>query len=131
MGTDFWRNKYAGLAERAVTELGVNGIYMDQACTSLACYDPQHGHPVGGGIYWMQAFALLESDIRRRCAAPPRARRPRRRRLRRDVAALPRPDAQPPGEPGTLRRPRRLGHHSLLPGRLPSVLPSPTATTPP
>lgn len=69
MGTEFWRQKYAGLAERAVTDLGVNGIYMDQACTSLACYDPRHGHPRGGGVYWMHGFQALESDIRRRCAA--------------------------------------------------------------
>src|ERR1035441_4776512 len=46
---------------------GVNGIYMDQACTSLACYDPTHGHPVGGGVYWMQGFRAMASDIRRRC----------------------------------------------------------------
>ena len=67
MGTEFWRQKYAGLAVRAFTELGVNGIYMDQACTSLACYDPNHGHPVGGGIYWMQGFRALAADIRTRC----------------------------------------------------------------
>jgi hypothetical protein len=73
MGTDFWRNKYAGLAERAVIELGVDGIYMDQACTSLACYDPTHGHPVGGGTYWMNGFRLLAQDIRRRCTAESRA----------------------------------------------------------
>ncbi len=67
MGTEFWRQKYAGLAERAVTELGVNGIYMDQACTSRACYDPAHGHPVGGGAYWMESFRALEGNLRRRC----------------------------------------------------------------
>ena len=39
MGTAFWRNKYAGLAEEAFASLGVNGIYMDQACSSLVCYD--------------------------------------------------------------------------------------------
>ena len=71
MGTEFWRQKYAGLAARAVTELGVNGIYMDQACTSLACYDPSHGHPVGGGVYWMQGFRTMASDIRRRCDSRP------------------------------------------------------------
>ena len=69
MGTEFWRQKYAGLAVRAVTELGVNGIYMDQACTSLACYDPSHGHPAGGGVYWMQGFRALASDIRHRSNA--------------------------------------------------------------
>lgn len=67
MGTKFWRNTYAGLAERAVNELGVAGIYMDQACSSLACYDPAHGHPVGGGSYWMAGFRALETDIRSRC----------------------------------------------------------------
>ncbi|HOK78234.1 MAG TPA: DUF6259 domain-containing protein [Verrucomicrobiota bacterium] len=70
MGTEFWRSKYAGLAERAVSELGVDGIYMDQACTSLACYDPSHGHPLGGGTYWIKGFGLLVDDIRRRCGKP-------------------------------------------------------------
>jgi len=68
MGTEFWRNTYANLAERAVRELGVSGIYMDQACSSLACYDSTHGHPLGGGTYWMAGFKALERDIRQRCA---------------------------------------------------------------
>ena len=67
MGTDFWRAKYAGLAAEAVCDLGVDGIYMDQACSSLACYDATHGHPLGGGAWWMQGFQALESDIRQRC----------------------------------------------------------------
>ncbi len=66
MGTPFWRNTYAELAEAAVRNLGVAGIYMDQACSSLACYDPSHGHPLGGGTYWMEGFQSLEQDIRRR-----------------------------------------------------------------
>jgi hypothetical protein len=72
MGTAFWRNKYAGLVEQAVRELGVDGIYMDQACTSLACYDAAHGHPLGGGSYWMEGFHQLTKDIRQRCPPPPR-----------------------------------------------------------
>jgi hypothetical protein len=67
LGTDFWRRKYAGLAEQAVADLGVSGIYMDQGCSSLACYDPAHGHPRGGGTYWMQGFQKLAGDIRHRC----------------------------------------------------------------
>ena len=66
MGTAFWRNKYAGLAERAIGELAVDGIYMDQACSSLACFDPAHGHPLGGGTYWMNGFRQLSADIRER-----------------------------------------------------------------
>ena len=68
MGTPFWRNKCAGLAESAVRGLGLDGIYMDQACSSLACYDASHGHPLGGGAWWMQGFQALASDIRGRCA---------------------------------------------------------------
>ena len=66
MHTDFWRNKYAGLAVEAFKDLEVDGIYMDQACSSLACYDPNHGHPLGGGAYWMNGFRKLSTDIRNR-----------------------------------------------------------------
>lgn len=69
MGTAFWRNKYAGLAEQVVLDLGVDGIYMDQACSSLPCYDPTHGHSLGAGNYWTEGFRLLASDIRSRCGA--------------------------------------------------------------
>jgi hypothetical protein len=67
IATEFWRDTYAGLAESAVRDFGVAGIYMDQACTSLGCYDPSHGHPLGGGTYWIEGFKALQSDIRRRC----------------------------------------------------------------
>ena len=72
MGTRFWRDTYAALAEAAVLDLGVDGIYMDQACSSLACLDSGHGHPLGGGTYWMEGFRALESDIRGRCDAAAR-----------------------------------------------------------
>ena len=71
MGTRFWRNKYAGLAEQTVMDLGVGGIYMDQACLSLACYDATHGHPIGGGTYWVNGFRLMAHDIRHRCERTP------------------------------------------------------------
>lgn len=67
MGTSFWRNTYADLAEAVYKDLGVSGVYMDQACSSLVCYDTNHGHAPGGGAYWMEGFRSLESDIRGRC----------------------------------------------------------------
>ena len=69
LATSFWRNKYAGLAEQAFKDLGVDGIYMDQACSHRACYDPNHGHPLGGGDSWMEGFRTLSNDIRKRCNA--------------------------------------------------------------
>jgi hypothetical protein len=69
MGTSFWRNKYAGLAEEALNSLKVNGIYMDQACSSLSCYDKTHGHAIGGGAFWMDGFRQLSTDIRQRATS--------------------------------------------------------------
>ncbi len=71
LGTSFWRNKYAGLAEQAYKDLGVDGIYMDQACSFKPCYDPNHGHPPGGGNSWIEGFRTLSEDIRRRCDGDP------------------------------------------------------------
>ncbi len=55
-GTAFWRQKYASLTDTAVNEYGIDGIYMDQACLSMRCYNPAHGHPLGGGNYWVDGF---------------------------------------------------------------------------
>lgn len=68
IGTEFWRDTYADIAEQAYHTLGIDAIYMDQACSSLACYDATHGHPLGGGSFWMKGFQTLAGDIRFRCA---------------------------------------------------------------
>jgi len=94
MGTEFWRDTYAELVEQAVNDLGVDGIYMDQACSSLACYDPTHGHPRGGGSYWMRGFRELTADIRRRTA--PRAARNVRSSA---LAVSPKQISAPPRKP--------------------------------
>lgn len=62
--TRFWRDKYAGIADTVLDDYGVDGIYMDQAVLSLVCWDPTHGHPVGGGNYWMAGFNALAAQIR-------------------------------------------------------------------
>jgi hypothetical protein len=40
------------------------------SCTSLLCYDATHGHPVGGGAYWMAGFDSLTGDIRQHTGRP-------------------------------------------------------------
>lgn len=71
MHTDFWRDTYSALAGEAIRELGVDGIYMDQACSSLACYDASHGHSLGGGTYWVNGFRQLATSIRQNASANP------------------------------------------------------------
>ena len=66
VSTKFWRDKYAGIADTVVKQYGIDGIYMDQAVLSLICWSPEHGHPVGGGHYWMDGFRALAADLRTR-----------------------------------------------------------------
>jgi hypothetical protein len=62
----FWHDKYAGLSETVVNGYGVDGVYMDQAVASMPCFDPTHGHPLGGGNYWIEGFRKLADEIRGR-----------------------------------------------------------------
>lgn len=64
MGTDFWRHFYDSIAVKAIEEYKVSGIYMDQACINLKCYDQTHDHTTGGGNYWVNGFGLLTHSIR-------------------------------------------------------------------
>ena len=64
MGTDFWKNKYASLSDSVVNTYKANGIYMDQACMTRKCYDSTHGHPIGGGNYWVSNYRKLTEMIR-------------------------------------------------------------------
>lgn len=64
MGSSFWRDKYVSLAGKAINDYHVGGIYMDQACLGYLCYDPSHGHPLGGGNYWMEGSGELTRQIR-------------------------------------------------------------------
>lgn len=69
IGTQYWRDKYAGLAGDVLGNLKPDGIYMDQGGVLATCFDPRHGHIVGGGRYWTDGFAMLTSEIRDRSAA--------------------------------------------------------------
>lgn len=62
--TAFWRDKYTGIADTVLNQYGLDGIYMDQAVLSLMDWSPDHGHPVGGGNYWMQGFRTLAKELR-------------------------------------------------------------------
>jgi len=64
LGTQFWKDKYASLSDSAVNTYKANGIYMDQACLALNCYDRNHGHPAGPGNYWFINFNRLSDQIR-------------------------------------------------------------------
>lgn len=57
-GTELWQKKVTEIGLRNLNETGSNGIYYDQVSCSPAfpCYNPNHGHPVGGGKWWTEGY---------------------------------------------------------------------------
>lgn len=66
IGTRFWRDKYAGLAQEVLNDLKADGVYMDQVGVMANCYDPSHGHIPGPGRYWTDGLEMLAAEIRDR-----------------------------------------------------------------
>lgn len=62
-----WQRKVKYLAERLMNEIGVNGVYIDQigAATAVKCYNPIHGHAVGGGSFWHEGYREMLTRIRK------------------------------------------------------------------
>ena len=68
MSQEFWREKYSDLCDTVVNDYGCTGVYMDQACLHYWCYNPNHGHSVGGGNYWVKGYLKLIERIREKTA---------------------------------------------------------------
>jgi len=61
--TEVWKGKVRETVLRLFNECGVKGVYIDQvaAAKPRLCFDPAHGHPLGGGHWWTAAYwDLLE-----------------------------------------------------------------------
>ena len=65
--TELWRNKVAEIVLRLMNEYGVKGVYIDQvaAAVPVLCFDASHGHPLGGGHWWVDAYEQLLESLRR------------------------------------------------------------------
>ncbi len=61
-----WRRKLQEIVSRLFTEYGVDAIYLDQiaAHTPRQCTDVSHGHPIGGGNWWKEAYRELLRQLR-------------------------------------------------------------------
>ncbi|MBP5566125.1 MAG: hypothetical protein J6X57_01345 [Bacteroidales bacterium] len=68
LACDYWTDRYVGMADTLLRDYGVGGIYMDEACLALRCFDPNHGHPLSGGSYWYEDFSRMASRIREKDA---------------------------------------------------------------
>lgn len=61
-----WREKVAGLVDRLIRECGVDGVYIDQisAAHPVRCFNANHGHPIGGGHFWVDGYRKLLNLVR-------------------------------------------------------------------
>ncbi|MAE61954.1 MAG: hypothetical protein CMJ49_11440, partial [Planctomycetaceae bacterium] len=64
--TDLWRNRVKQIVLRLTNEFGVKAVYIDQvaAAAPALCFDKTHGHPLGGGGWWVDAYRRMLTDIR-------------------------------------------------------------------
>jgi hypothetical protein len=69
--TALWQDKVTEICQRLMTECGVNAIYLDQigAAAPVPCYDPAHGHPLGGGRHWVDGYRVMLDRIKAEATA--------------------------------------------------------------
>jgi hypothetical protein len=64
--TEVWQQQVNAIVSRLLGEYQVAGVYIDQiaAASPVLCFDPQHGHPLGGGSWWNSAYWQMLERIR-------------------------------------------------------------------
>ena len=64
--TSLWQNRVGGIVGRLFGEYGLDGVYIDQiaAASPKLCFDPTHGHPLGGGHWWTEGYWKLLDEMR-------------------------------------------------------------------
>ncbi|MDD2598794.1 MAG: DUF6259 domain-containing protein [Kiritimatiellae bacterium] len=67
--TTLWQIRVAGICQQLVDEVKVNSIYLDQigAAKPALCYDPTHGHPLGGGHHWVDGYRAMLTPVKEYC----------------------------------------------------------------
>lgn len=60
-----WREKLVKLTADMFRELGVDAIYLDQISARIPhlCMDESHGHPLGGGSWWVEEYNALLAEL--------------------------------------------------------------------
>ena len=68
--TQFWQDKINEICLRMRDEVGFNAIYLDQIASAAPqlCFDPLHGHPLGGGSHWVDGYRKMMSRVRKMAA---------------------------------------------------------------
>ena len=59
-----WRRTVVELVDR-LADAGANGVYIDciASVPPTLCFDTSHGHPAGGGTWWVDGYRRLLSEV--------------------------------------------------------------------
>lgn len=62
---DFWQNQIVTLVDSLTDYFGVNGVYIDMigAASPRFCFDKSHGHPLGGGRWWIDSYRNMLEKV--------------------------------------------------------------------
>lgn len=65
--TPYWQEIITSTVAELTNDWAVDGVYIDQIgeATPRVCYDPVHGHTLGGGTYWTSGYEQMLTSIHR------------------------------------------------------------------
>lgn len=63
--TESWQNWIKDICLKLFDEYGVNAVYLDviAAGPPKLCFDETHGHPLGGGCWWVDGYSEMLQSI--------------------------------------------------------------------
>jgi len=64
--SEFWQNKVSDLVCKVINKYDVDGAYLDCLPSTPLCFDPEHGHPVGGGNHFYAGYKGMINKIRQK-----------------------------------------------------------------
>ena len=69
--TKLWQDRVNQIIHGLIHDCGVNAIYLDQigAARPRLCWDPAHGHPLGGGRHWVDGYRTMLDQVKAQAAA--------------------------------------------------------------
>ncbi len=68
--SETWQKKMLEVCDWMLNDCHFNAIYLDQigASAPALCYNPEHGHTLGGGTYWVDGYREMLSAINQEAA---------------------------------------------------------------
>ena len=65
--TALWRDRVRQIVLRLMKDNGTKAVYIDQiaAAGPRLCFDKSHGHPLGGGGWWVKAYGKMLAELRK------------------------------------------------------------------